>query len=47
MSILVWVMLALLIVGFIGIWAMRNGRTVFDVAVFIILLFLLIGQIVP
>ena len=45
MNVLTIVLLLFLVFGFIGLWVPRIGRMLFDVAVFLILLFLLIGQL--
>lgn len=44
MDILSLILLLLLVLGFVATWT-KYGRTLFDVAVFIILLFLLAGQL--
>ena len=44
MSNITMILLVLLVVGFIGIWT-KYGRALFDVAAFIILLFLLVGRL--
>lgn len=43
MSIVVLVLLILLVLGFVFLWG-KQGRTLFDIVVFIILLFLLVSQ---
>jgi hypothetical protein len=43
MNILTIVLLAFLVVGFAAMWTPRWGRQLFDIAVFLILLFFLIG----
>lgn len=45
MNILTIVMLFLLVIAFASIWTLRKSRVFFDVIVFIILLFLLLGQL--
>lgn len=43
MNILAIILLLFLVIGFAVMWMPRWGRQLFDIAVFLILLFLLIG----